>query len=80
MVTLVTLQVGLRELLLSEAVQLYHRMKEAAPTPGHVTLSPYDIMWHVFQATFKLPEATAAHHEMADFFSRALNGTMCKTS
>jgi acetyl esterase/lipase len=72
------IQVGLRETLLSDAVRLYHKMKEAAPAPGHVVLSPYEGMWHVFQGFFSFPEAQAASKEMADYFTRALNGQICK--
>jgi hypothetical protein len=53
-------------------------MKQAAPAPGHVVLSPYEGMWHVFQAFFYVPEAQAASREMADHFTRALNGHICK--
>jgi acetyl esterase/lipase len=72
------IQVGLRETLLSDAVRLYHKMKDAAPAPGHVVLSPYEGMWHVFQAFFSFPEAQAASREMAAYFTRALNGQSCK--
>jgi acetyl esterase/lipase len=72
------IQVGLREVLLSDAVRLYHRMREAAPAPGHVVLSPYEGMWHVFQAFVNVPEADAASREMAAYFTRALNGHICK--
>jgi acetyl esterase/lipase len=72
------IQVGLRETLLSDAVRLYHKMKEAAPAPGHVVISPYEGMWHVFQNVFTLPEAQAATKEMADYFTRALNVQICK--
>lgn len=67
------LQVGLRESLLSQDVQLYHNMKKAAPAAGHVTISPYDAMWHDFQSFFTLPEAEAANQEMGDFMRRALD-------
>uniref|UniRef100_A0A383W8B7 Alpha/beta hydrolase fold-3 domain-containing protein n=1 Tax=Tetradesmus obliquus TaxID=3088 RepID=A0A383W8B7_TETOB len=73
----VLLQVGLREVLLSDAVLLYHKMKEAAQGPGHVLMSPYDAMWHVFQAVNELPEAQAAAKEMGAFFAAALSGKAC---
>ena len=72
------IQVGLRETLLSDAVRLYHKMKEAAPAPGHVLLSPYEGMWHVFQGYVNVPEAAAASQEMGAYFSRALKGSICK--
>jgi acetyl esterase/lipase len=72
------IQVGLREVLLSDAVRLYHKMKQAAPAPGHVVLSPYEGMWHVFQSYIDVPEAQAASREMAEYFMRALNGNVCK--
>jgi acetyl esterase/lipase len=73
----VLIQVGLREILLSDAVLLYHKMKQAAPGPGHVMISPYDAMWHVFQSYNQLPEAQAAAKEMGAFFVAALNGKVC---
>jgi acetyl esterase/lipase len=73
----VLIQVGLRETLLSDSVLLYHKMKEAAPGPGHVMISPYDAMWHVFQSYFEMPEAQAAASEMGAFFVAALNGKVC---
>eukprot|EP00882_Tetradesmus_deserticola_P008666 GHRQ01009137.1.p1 GENE.GHRQ01009137.1~~GHRQ01009137.1.p1 ORF type:complete len:502 (+),score=117.22 GHRQ01009137.1:176-1681(+) len=73
----VLIQVGLREVLLSDAVLLYHKMKEAAPGPGHVLISPYDAMWHVFQAFYDMPEAQAAAKEMGAFFVAALKGNVC---
>jgi acetyl esterase/lipase len=72
------IQVGVRETLLSDAVRLFHKMKEAAPAPGHVVLSPYEGMWHVFQNFGYVPEAQAASREMAEYFTRALNGQICK--
>ncbi len=67
-------QVGTRELLLSDSVRLYHKMKAAAPVRGHVVLSPYEGMWHIFQAFADLPEAEVAAREMADHFTQALEG------
>lgn len=72
------IQVGLREVLLSDAVRLYHRMREAAPAPGHVVISPYEGMWHVFQAYVNVPEAAEASKEMAAYFTRALDGHICE--
>lgn len=72
------IQVGLREVLLSDAVRQYHAMKAAAPAPGHVVLSPYEGMWHVFQMFLNTPEAAVASKEMGDYFSRALKGHICK--
>jgi len=72
------IQVGLRQVLLSDAIRLYHKMQAAAPAPGHVVISPYEGMWHVFQTYGNVPEAAAASKEMADYFTRALNGKICK--
>jgi len=70
------IQVGLREMLLSQAVLLYHPLNAAAPRPGKVVLSPYEAMPHVHQILFaRLPEARAAQEEMGEFFKRALNKT-----
>lgn len=73
------IQVGSRELLFSDALLLYHKLKEAAAVdPGRVRISPYDAMWHVFQSHFEVPEAQAASREMAEFFRRNLvNGMSC---
>lgn len=68
------IQVGMRELMLSDSVRLYHKMKAASPMRGHVVLSPYEGMWHVFQAFADLPEAEVASREMADHFTQALEG------
>lgn len=72
------IQAGMREALLSDAVRLYHKMKAAAPAPGHVVLSPYEGMWHVFQMFMDIPEAEVASKEMADYFTRAIKGHICK--
>jgi acetyl esterase/lipase len=72
------IQVGLREVLLSDAVRLYHKMKQAAPAPRHLVLSPYEGMWHVFQSYIDVPEAEVASREMAEYFLRALDGSVCK--
>lgn len=66
------IQVGLREVLLSQSVLQYHKMKAAAPRPGNVVLSPYEAMFHVWQGQLSLPEARAAHAELAAFFRAAL--------
>lgn len=72
------IQVGLRETLLSDSVRLYHGMRQAAPAPGCVVLSPYEGMWHVFQGYVFVPEAVAAGKEMGEFFKAVLDGQVCK--
>ncbi|KAF6252606.1 Alpha/Beta hydrolase protein [Scenedesmus sp. NREL 46B-D3] len=58
------IQVGLRDILLSSNVLLYRKMHAAGQ---HVVFSPYEAMWHVFQAFWNVPEAQAANKETADF-------------
>eukprot|EP00879_Flechtneria_rotunda_P001069 GHRR01001208.1.p1 GENE.GHRR01001208.1~~GHRR01001208.1.p1 ORF type:complete len:378 (+),score=75.19 GHRR01001208.1:1093-2226(+) len=73
------IQVGLREVLLSESVQLYRKMKAGGQC---VVISPWDGMFHVFQAlAIDSPEAQAAQKEMGAFFAEHLgsNGTNCST-
>lgn len=74
------IQVGLRETLLSDAVRLNQGMREAAPAPGRVVLSPYEGMWHVFQGYVFVPEAVVAGREMGGFFKAVLDGQVCKYS
>ncbi|MEX0297482.1 MAG: alpha/beta hydrolase [Kordiimonas sp.] len=58
-------QVGSREILLSDAT----RLETKARTAGvDVTLNVYEGMWHVWQFYPHIPEATEALQEMADFF------------
>jgi monoterpene epsilon-lactone hydrolase len=64
----VLIQVGLRDTFLSDAAAL-HRKLAAAGQP--VEFSPWDGMWHVFQAWHTLPEAAAAGAEAAAFLRRA---------
>eukprot|EP00882_Tetradesmus_deserticola_P008589 GHRQ01009057.1.p1 GENE.GHRQ01009057.1~~GHRQ01009057.1.p1 ORF type:complete len:411 (+),score=100.08 GHRQ01009057.1:155-1387(+) len=58
------IQVGLRDMLISSNVLLYRKMHAAGQL---VTFSPYEAMWHVFQAFWNFPEAQAANQEAADF-------------
>jgi acetyl esterase/lipase len=67
------IQVGLREVLLSDAVRLYHKMRKAAAR-GHVVLSPYEGMWHNFQGYVNISEAAVASQEMGEHFDCALKG------
>jgi acetyl esterase/lipase len=59
------IQVGLRDILISSNVLLYRKMRAAGQ---HVVFSPFEAMWHVFQAFYNIPEAQAANKETADFF------------
>jgi acetyl esterase/lipase len=59
------IQVGLRDILISSNVLLYRKMRAAGQ---HVVFSPFEAMWHVFQAAWSIPEAQAANKETADFF------------
>jgi acetyl esterase/lipase len=59
------IQVGLRDILISSNALLYRKMRAAGQ---HVVFSPYEAMWHVFQAAWTIPEAQTANKETADFF------------
>uniref|UniRef100_A0A383VRR2 Alpha/beta hydrolase fold-3 domain-containing protein n=1 Tax=Tetradesmus obliquus TaxID=3088 RepID=A0A383VRR2_TETOB len=59
------LQVGLRDILISSNVMLYRKMRAAGQ---HVIFSPFEAMWHVFQAFWNIPEAQVANEEAAEFF------------
>jgi acetyl esterase/lipase len=59
------IQVGLRDILISSNVLLYRKMRAAGQ---HVVFSPFEAMWHVFQAFYHISEAQVAYKEAADFF------------
>ncbi|KIZ04976.1 esterase [Monoraphidium neglectum] len=65
----ILLQVGLRDVLLSDCVRLYRKLAAAGQA---VQFSPWEAMWHVFQASTTLPEALAAADEAAAFLRRHL--------
>jgi acetyl esterase/lipase len=62
-------QTGLRDAFLSQAI-LMHRKLRAAGVDA--SFSPWEAMWHIFQGNNELPEAQAAHHEMAAFLVKHL--------
>lgn len=63
------IQVGTRELLLSDSV----RLARAARTANvDVTLDVWDGLWHVWQGNAEVPEAVAASREIAAFFGEHL--------
>jgi monoterpene epsilon-lactone hydrolase len=65
------IQVGSKEIFLSNAIRLYQAMDQAGI---EVKLDPYDGMWHVFQAFhWRLPESETARKKMADFLQKHLN-------
>ncbi|MEO8443847.1 MAG: alpha/beta hydrolase [Gammaproteobacteria bacterium] len=63
------IQVGTREVLLSDSVRLARRAREAGVD---VTLDVWEGMWHVWQGNPDVPEARAAADEVAAFFRRHL--------
>lgn len=63
------IQVGTREILLSDAVRL---ARKARGDGADVTLDVWDGMWHVWQDTPDLPEAEAACAALGEFFRRHL--------
>lgn len=63
------IQVGTRDLLLSDSVRL---ARKARVDGVEVTLDVWDGMWHVFQGNPTVPEAAAASREAANFLRRHL--------
>jgi monoterpene epsilon-lactone hydrolase len=63
------IQVGAREVLLSEALRL---ARNARNSGVEVDLDVWDGMWHVFQALPTAPEAQRANREIGAFFRRHL--------
>jgi monoterpene epsilon-lactone hydrolase len=66
------IQVGTRELLLSDAVRL---ARKARADGVAVTLDIWDGMWHGWHDTPELPEAEQACLELAQFFEKYLTST-----
>jgi monoterpene epsilon-lactone hydrolase len=65
------IQVGTREIFLSNSVRHYQALDQAGIT---VKLDPYEGMWHVFQAFhWQLPESELARKKMAMFLREHLN-------
>ncbi len=58
------IQVGTRDLLLSNSVRLYRAMKRGGID---VEISMWEGMWHVFQSVTELPESKEAFKELAEF-------------
>jgi len=63
------IQVGTRDLFLSNCVRLYRKMKKGGT---QVELSMWDGMWHVFEAIPELPEAKEAILEAGIFMKKHL--------
>ncbi len=63
------IQVGTREVLLSDSVRLARRAREAGVD---VTLDVWEGMWHVWQDHATAPEAIAASEEIARFLETRL--------
>jgi acetyl esterase/lipase len=63
------IQVGLRDSLLSVATML-HRKLESVGVDS--VFSPWEGMWHVFQASLDVPEAQEAQRELAKFIVKHL--------
>jgi epsilon-lactone hydrolase len=64
------IQVGDREILLSDSTRLYHNLRKAG---GEGELSVWPGLWHVFQAMGeRMPESKRALREMAAFLSATL--------
>jgi acetyl esterase/lipase len=64
------IQVGTKEIFLSNAVRHYHALDQAGVP---VTIDPYEGMSHVFQAfTWEIPESYQARRKMAAFLRQHL--------
>ena len=66
------IQVGTREVLLSDSVRLARRAREAGVV---VTLDVWEGMWHVWQEHPTVPEARAAAAEIGRFLEEHLTGS-----
>ena len=65
------IQVGTKEIFLSNAVREYRAIKDAGI---EVEIDPYEGMWHVFQAFhWELPESYLARENMARFLKKQLS-------
>ena len=60
------IQVGTKEILLSDAIRLYRKAKDAG---GIITLDIFEGMWHGFHYVPDLPEGQQACKEMAAFLN-----------
>jgi acetyl esterase/lipase len=70
------IQVGTRELLLSDAVRLNRALSDAGQ---YVELDVYEGMWHVFQfKPIDIPEALAARKKSIRFLDQKLRGRTSK--
>lgn len=65
----ILIQVGLRDSLLSSSAMLYRKLRDGGNE--YVVFSPFEGMWHVFQAAL-VPEAQAASREAAMFLVKHL--------
>jgi epsilon-lactone hydrolase len=61
------IQVGTREIFLSDAVRLFQKMDEQ---DMEVTLDVYEGMWHAWQKEYTMPEAKRAILKTCNFFER----------
>jgi acetyl esterase/lipase len=62
------IQVGTREIFLSNAVRQYQAMDQAGIP---VKLDPYEGMWHIFQVfTYEIPEAKVARQKVRAFLDQ----------
>ncbi|WIA36538.1 hypothetical protein OEZ86_007831 [Tetradesmus obliquus] len=63
------IQIGLRDSLLSLATILHRKLTSVGVAS---VLSPWEGMWHVFQASLDVPEAQEAQRELAKFLVKHL--------
>ena len=62
------IQIGTREIFLSDAVRLFQKMDEQQGVS--VILDPYEGMWHAWQKEYTLPEAKKAIEKTCDFMEK----------
>lgn len=61
------IQVGTREIFLSDAVRLFQKMEDQGVK---VTMDIYEGMWHAWQKEYSIPEAKKAILKTCDFFEK----------
>ena len=61
------IQVGTREIFMSDAVRLFQKMEDQGV---EVTFDPYEGMWHVWQKEYTMPEAKKAISKTYKFIEK----------
>lgn len=72
------LQLGLRDVSLSNAARLYRKL--AAAGQSRVVFSPWEGMWHIFNGHLHVPEARQGNQEAAEFVLKHIGGSAVDSS